>query len=346
MVSPAAEWFVDNFHLIEDQLREIKHDLPENYYYELPKVDTGDLSGLPRVYAIALAILAHTDSRLDTDILKRFVVAFQLQRTLRIGELWAIPISLRVALVEQLRSLAEFLVTVREKRHLADVFADQVLQVAAQAHTRTEVLIDMIEARPEATTEPDRAFMIQLIQRLRDQDPDVWPVLAWIENRLRELGTTSERLTQLDLTEQAESQVTIGNIISSMRMLASIDWRDFVEEVSHVDRVLENDPSESFAKMDFQTRDRYRHVIEDLSKHSKKSEVEVAQMAIDLARANSHSGTVRASHVGFYFIAEGLRFWNGRAATGRHFPPEFLNLFAIFRPQFIFPRWVFRHSQF
>ena len=105
-ISPAAEWLVDNYHIIEEQLREIRQDLPKSYYHELPKLADGELQGFPRIYAVALELIAHTDSRLDTNTLQRFIRAYQTVAPLSIGELWAVAITLRLALIENLRRLA------------------------------------------------------------------------------------------------------------------------------------------------------------------------------------------------------------------------------------------------
>src|SRR5436305_7666980 len=131
-ISPAAEWFVDNFHIVEDQLREIREDLPVGYYRELPKLERGDLAGYPRVYALALTFVAHTDSRLDAEALRRFIRTYQQHRPLTIGELWAVAISLRLALVENLRRLALRIVAARAAREDADVLADELLELAGR----------------------------------------------------------------------------------------------------------------------------------------------------------------------------------------------------------------------
>src|SRR5258705_10135973 len=131
-VSPAAEWLVDNFHIVEEQLREIRRDLPKGYYKELPKLKDGVLAGYPRVYAIALSLIAHTDSRLDADTLRRFIRSYQTLRPLSIGELWAIAITLRVALVENLRRLATRIVSARNDREEADKLADKLLEIGGR----------------------------------------------------------------------------------------------------------------------------------------------------------------------------------------------------------------------
>src|SRR5258705_756405 len=130
LISPAAEWLVDNFHIVEEQLREIREDLPKSYYHELPKLAEGELKDFPRIYAVALALIAHTDCRLDTPTLRRFIAAYQTMAPLSIGELWAVAITLRLALVENLRRLAVAVVRARGERGAGAKLADQLLVAA------------------------------------------------------------------------------------------------------------------------------------------------------------------------------------------------------------------------
>ncbi len=314
-ISPAAEWFVDNFHIVEDQLREIREDLPVGYYRELPKLEQGELAGYPRVYALALTFVAHTDSRLDADTLRRFIRAYQQHRPLTIGELWALAISLRLALVENLRRLATRIVAAREAREQADALADELLELAGR---QPEKLTALLDGRLGDGEEPDRAFVVQLTQRLRDQDPAVAPVFDWLERQLQKHKQTTEQIVHLEHQRQAAAQFTVGNIITSMRLLSTLDWRDFFESVSLVDPVLGEDPAGVYALMDFATRDRYRHVVERISKRTRKTEMDVAGAAVRLAAEaaqsveSAESGELGAdggeeAHVGFYLVGAGVR---------------------------------------
>src|SRR6202030_2224234 len=126
-ITPAAEWLVDNFHVVEEQIREIRDDLPRGYYRQLPKLSDGPFAGYPRVFGIAWAFVAHTDSRFDPETLRRFVCAYQRVQPLTIGELWAVAITMRVVLVENLRRAADSIVRGRAARQEADELADDLL---------------------------------------------------------------------------------------------------------------------------------------------------------------------------------------------------------------------------
>jgi cyclic beta-1,2-glucan synthetase len=327
-ISPAAEWLVDNFHIVEEQLREIREDLPKSYYHELPKLAGGELKDYPRIYALALALIAHTDCRLDTTTLRRFIAAYQTVAPLSIGELWAVAITLRLALVENLRRLAMIIVRAREEREQADKLADKLLELASR---QPSALIPLVKERMGKRDKIPQSFVVQLTQRLREQDPAVMPVSDWLEKRLEQQGLSIEQVIHLEHQRQAATQVTVGNIITSMRLLSTLDWGDFFESVSLIEPLLGTDPAGAYLKMEFATRDRYRHVIERISKRTKSNELDVARGAVKLAEAAEeksaeenaakdhsdkngsdgagHPGYLAKppeAHVGFYLIDRGL----------------------------------------
>jgi len=301
-ISPAAEWLVDNFHIVEEQLREIREDLPRGYYQELPKLADGELKDYPRIYAVALALIAHTDSRLDTNTLRRFIAAYQTVAPLSIGEIWAVAITLRLALVENLRRLAVTIVRAREEREEADRLADKLLELAGR---QPSAMLPLVTEKLGKREKLGQTFVVQLIQRLREQHPSITQVMDWIEERLRRQEMSSEQVVHLEHQRQAAAQVTVGNIITSMRLLSTLDWRDFFEKVSLIDPLLGQDPAGAYSKMEFASRDRYRHVIERISKRTKVTEQEIAKFALKLAAENKEEGGPRA-HVGYYLIDHGL----------------------------------------
>src|SRR5580692_2179399 len=186
-ITPAAEWLLDNYHLVEEQIREIRADLPPGFYRQLPKLADGPFVGYPRVFGLAWAYIAHSDSRFDPDSLRSFVRAYQRVQPLTIGELWAVAITLRVVLVENLRRAAARIVASRAARQEADALADRLLGVNGYA-AEPDALVR--RAADRASFSP--AFTVQLVQRLRDQDPRETPALHWEEKRLAGQGTTSD----------------------------------------------------------------------------------------------------------------------------------------------------------
>ena len=276
-ITPAAEWLVDNFSVVDEQLREIRDDLPADYYRELPKLADGPLDGFPRVLGLAWAYIAHTDSRFDPESLRRMARAYQEVEPLTIGELWAVAISLRILLVENLRRLAERIVRSRADRQAADELADRLLGLAIEGgKTVAAPTLDQL-SRAELST----AGRVQLFQRLRDSDPAVTPALRWLEELVASQGTTAEELVQVEHQRMATMNVTVRNVVTSMRLISWFDWAEFVESVSLVDDVLRE--GSGFDAMDFATRNQYRTAVEELARRSGRTEIEVARRAVDMA---------------------------------------------------------------
>jgi len=294
-ITPAAEWLVDNFPVVEEQIREIIDDLPPGFYRELPKLAEGHLHGYPRILGVAWAFVAHTDSRFDPDWLRRFTRAYQKGEPLHIGEIWALAISLRIVLVENLRRLTESMVASKTARQQADALADALLGLKGQGPADPGAVL-----RPFERGELPRAFAVQLVMRLRDQEGRVVAALEWLNRRLADQKTTTEEIVRLEHQEQTSMNTTVRNIITSMRLLTSMDWAQFFEDVSAVDELLR--AGSDFAAMDFPTRDLYRHAIEQLSRGSGLREVDVARRVLAAARV---APDPRRKDPGYYLISAG-----------------------------------------
>jgi cellobiose phosphorylase len=305
-ITPAGEWLLDNFYLIEEQIRAARRHLPKGYSRELPRLLNGSSAGLPRVYDIAQETVSHGDGRVDPESLSNFVAAYQTVTALKLGELWAIPIMLRLSLIENLRRIGTRIAADRIDRNRADYWADKLTDIAGKdPKSLILVIADMARSNPPMVS----SFVAELTRRLQGQGgPALAMPLTWIEQRLSECGLTIKQLVQSENQKQAADQVSLSNSIGSLRFLDAMDWRAFVEAMSDVERTLRVDTGGVYGKMDFATRDRYRHVVEKIAKRSRLSEGEVARKAIQLAHeaATRKGDDDRAAHVGFYLIDKGV----------------------------------------
>jgi cyclic beta-1,2-glucan synthetase len=304
-ITPAGEWLLDNFYLIEEQIRTARKHLPKGYSRELPRLLNGPSAKLPRVYDIALEMISHGDGRVDPESLSSFVTAYQTITALKLGELWAIPIMLRLALIENLRRIGTRIAADRIDRNRADYWADKMTDIAGKDPKSLILAIaDMARSNPPMVG----SFVAEFTRRLQGQSPALAMPLTWIEQQLAECSLTIEQLVQTENQQQAADQVSISNSITSLRFLGTMDWREFVETMSVVEQTLREDTGGVYSKMDFSTRDRYRHVVEKIAKSSRLSEGEVARKAIQLAHeaAARKDGDSRVAHVGFYLIDKGF----------------------------------------
>ena len=296
-ISPAAEWFIDNFHLIEDQIQTTRRHLPRAYHRELPQLVNAQVPGTPRVYDLAIELISHSHGRVDKLGLMAFVEAYQSLQPLRLGELWAIPIMLRLALIENLRRVVASVTSERRDRELAGRWIGELAAALVTAPNHLVlVLAKLVSEAPNITN----AFVAELASRLQSQGPGMAIVMSWLEQRLVERGQTVEHAFHLASQSLAADQVSVSNSIGSLRFLDATDWRDFVESTSFVEQVLRGDPAGVYADMDFASRDRYRHVVEAVARRCSASEEEVARAAIRLARESG-------GHVGTFLISDERR---------------------------------------
>jgi len=303
-ITPAAEWLIDNFHIVRAQLRDIHDHLPPKYYRQLPKLADGPLKNFPRVYGIAWAFVAHTDSRIEPDLLVRFLKSYQNVQPLTIGELWAVSITLRVVLMENLRRISERIAHSQEAREEADSIANEILGLTDSPPRPIEVVISLLEGELLS-----RAFIVQLLQRLRFQGSRFDPLLEWLEERLARDGLVPDELVGTEHSSQTSANATVRNIITSARMMAAFDWQGFFEEVSLVEKTLRK--RSSYGDMDFATRNRYRHALEEVARFSEMSELSLAKTVVArceearLAVDRGEPMDERATDPGYYLISSG-----------------------------------------
>jgi cellobiose phosphorylase len=303
-ITPAAEWLFDNFYLIEEQIQMAKRHLPRGYSRELPRLLNGPSAGLPRVYDIVLELISHVDAQIDAGPLSSFIAAYQTVHSLKLGELWAIPIMLRLGLIENLQRVSTRLTIAREDRDLANLWVNRLQEMAEKNPSHLVIVVaDMAKSDLPLSS----SFVAEFCQRLSRQSPVLHLARGWLEQRLGQQGLSIEQLVQLDSQNQAADQVSVSHSITSLRFLSAMDWKEFVESLSLVETTLLADPADVYSLMDFATRDRYRHSVEFLARHCQLAEAEVAQRAIELTAdsARQKGPGDRTVHVGFYLIDKG-----------------------------------------
>ena len=299
-IAPASEWLLDNFYLVEEQIHSTRRLLPRPYLDQLPALT----SDCPRTYRIAMELVAHTDGRVDASALDAFIAAYQSVCPLTLGELWAMPLMLRLALIENLRRVAQRLAAARRHRDIAADWSDRLLKAAEQRPADlVVVLADMTQSSPPLSG----AFLAEFTRALQGHAPAFALAGTWLEHCLAGEGFTIEQMVLAEGQAQAADQVSVGNSIGSLRFLAVHDWRDFVAVHSVVEQTLIDDPAGVYARTDFATRNRYRTCVETIARRTGRTEEEVACQAVALARsATAEPGSpARESHVGYWLFTAG-----------------------------------------
>jgi cyclic beta-1,2-glucan synthetase len=313
-MSPAAEWLLDNFHIVSAAARDIQHDLPPSFFKRLPRIVSDEFAGLPRIYALALELIGSSAGRLDAQRLQRFISAFQSVTPLTMGELWAWPSVLKLALLDHLRARGDVLAATRRHRLAADRMAGAIEAAPTGRH--------------EWPAEIHHSFVTRLLQRSRALGPMASQLHHQLEHALASRGASIEDAIRAEGQHEASEQATVANLITSLRLIGTFDWSEFFESVSLVEQVLQRDPAGVYGQMDFRSRDRYRHAVEELAVPTGEGQLLLALKSVERARqAHVSQPDSRASHVGYHLIGGGRRAFERSVAWRPDFTHQVRRLF-------------------
>jgi len=290
-VTSASEWLLDNFHLVSAQVADVRRNLPQTYYRQLPPLASPEHRGRARIYALAVELVRHSDGRFERHELAAFLTSYQRIAPLTIGELWAWPSMVTLALVENLRRLADEILRSRRARAIAD---DHL--------SRAET--DRPKSWPDGI---HVASIVQLLLRMREYGRRLPNLQRAVQADLDARHMTAEEAVRGEHQRQGVTQVSVANAITSLRLCSEIDWREFVERVSLVEHALLRDPAGVYGRMDFLSRDEQRHAVEQIAAPNGEAQVHLAMKAVErAAQAASRGSTAdRAAHVGFHLVGPG-----------------------------------------
>ncbi|HEV2179156.1 MAG TPA: hypothetical protein VGR59_02495, partial [Gemmatimonadaceae bacterium] len=332
-VGPAGDWLLDNFFVVHEHIQEVHESLPRGYYRELPELAGGPLAGYPRVYELATTLIAHTEGRVDLENVDLFVSAFQQIAPLSIGELWAVPAMLRLGLIENVRRMTLRTVQRLDELGDADEWAARIRDASDEGPEALASTLDAFVANHPPLT---ANFVSRFLQQLRLARGSFPPLLR-LEQWIAEDGLTAEEAGARSTERLALTQMMMANSITSLRAVAGTDWRTFVDRQSRMEAILRQDPSGTYARMTFRTRDEYRHAVERIAKRTRRPEETVAKKAVDLARAATSDGGADGyrAHVGYYLIDDG-RAALERATSYRATVRESIHRWVLRHPNVVF----------
>lgn len=303
-LSPTSEWLLDNFYIIEEQVKDIKHNLFKKYYFQLPLLKNSQMKDYPRVYALASELVDHTDGSIDENTLINFIGAYQTRQPLTMGELWVMSVMLRIALIEKISNICRELSIHYRQRHKAGQLADLIIGAVEKGDEVQKIIDEGVGKK--AFISP--SFIEFLVQKLRKQGRNTAAVVGYIDNILVEKDSSLEKLIYREHQDQAARQVSIGNAITGLRMIAAVDWNEIFESLSYVEGILRRDPAGYYGQMEFESRDHYRHVVEKISRFYDASEIIVAEEALKCAReAPVKNDRDPVRHVGYYLVDIGRK---------------------------------------
>ena len=291
-IGPAADWIYDNFHIVSGEVGNVRQNLPRGYARTLPTLALREHAGQARVYAMAIELVRHSDSRISRHTLVQFLTSYQRVAPLTIGELWAWPSMLKLALVENLRRLTDEVLAARAARSAADAYVASA---------------DGGESAPPLPPGVQPAFLVHVLQRVREYGPRLTNVRTAVDTELQSRQASIEDAVRAEHQRQSVLQVSVANVITSLRLCATLDWQEYVESVCLVEGVLQRDPGGAYGRMDFASRDQMRQAVEELATPTGEAQVRVALKAVETARQAAAAGSAadRQAHVGYHLVDRG-----------------------------------------
>jgi cellobiose phosphorylase len=307
-IVPAAEWLLDNFYVIEEQFKETQYHITSDLSRNLPVLTKGDHAGFPRIYGMAAELVEFLNGRLEEETIVSFLEEYQAHAPLTCRELWAIPLFLRICLLETIKDIAVMISESIKLRKQADEWAVKLMN----SLTRSREDPDYRDEFRKVITEHDAANKVlkpvyaeRLLQRLREEGGEAAPIIRWVDGKLAVQHTSADEIVQQVHQTQASSQGSMGNAVTSLRLVSNMRWDEIFEQLSILDRILRQDPAGIYSAMDFASRNSYRHRVEQIAKKHRANELQVAEKALECARENQEDSLEKMRHIGYYIVDQG-----------------------------------------
>ncbi len=295
-IPSSAEWLLDNMYILEVSIEDVKLNLPKKYYKELPKISNGPMKGLPRIYALAVELIKNTVGTLNRGNITKFLESYQTVNPLTIGELWAFPLMLRLRLVEWVEFLSVHVDNRMREGELATFWGNRLLNTARHDPERLPVILDELSKDQKSYS---GHFAEELLDHLFDEESVLPQLRKWLEDHFQK--PLDDILRQEHLEETSE-QIVFSNTFKSLIILSQVSWPDIFESVSAVDAVMCEDAAGVYSRMDFDTRNNYRAIVESMARRAKVGEIDVAKIALSLSQKGSNDFE---KHIGYYLIDSG-----------------------------------------
>ena len=305
---PAARWLYDNFYIL---LREIERSSQKNdVYHNLPIITEGVFKGYPRIYAIAYEMTAISGAKLSEDIITEMLKAYVDISPLTSMEIWAFQDVLGLCLLQGVLNTSKDILSVTDKKTIADKFINEQMEKDMGEEFD---LLSKSNSNLRDDLKKDNVFLSHVFYLLKNMSIE--------DRRINEYmtGLTSPRETPFKPADTflKESRFEVGleaiirTFIVSLRSINDIDLEEMFEKISPVHDILKEDPAGIYEKMNFETRNRYRNVIEKLALKTNVPEWEVAKKTVALANELKNNGSIHVpEHVGTYLVHKGSRMIN------------------------------------
>ena len=303
-IHPAGEWILDNFYIIEKTVKTIIKDLSPKKYTNFIGIEDGADYGFARIYVLATQIVSYTDAKIDDEILKDLLKAYQTKKTLNMEEIWNIGLFLQIALIENIRNVCEKIYSSQIQKYKVENIIERLIENRSEDKLKYKN-VPYYKTKNLGYGEMKYPFIEHMSYRLRSYGRRAYKFINVLEDEVSKMGTSVEDVIKKEHFDIAVRKVSIGNSIISINKLSRINFLQIFEEINGVEEILKNDPAKIYDKMDYKTKINYRNKIKELSKKTKISEIYIAKKCIELASQKYQQS--KKNHIGYYLIDEGKK---------------------------------------
>ncbi|WP_294358516.1 glucoamylase family protein [uncultured Clostridium sp.] len=296
-VIPPSEWLLDNIYILEKEHEEIRTAIKGRILKELPVISDGAMRGFPRIYFIAVEIVGCMDGKIDISSIERFVREYEENVILTSKEIWALPIMIRIALMHRAANIVEKMVYVQKEKALGNIVGEEIVD---KINSSDELKVKLKEIYDDEKVSVH--FVERVLKVLRDNEVEKIEVYKFLEKRLHKEGTTFDRAVTIDHNRISLFGISLGNTINSIRTMISVVWAPSFESLSYVEKDLRRDPLRIYEKMDFDSREKYRLKIEELSNKYNLSETFISDALLNCAEEGKED---YSRHIGYYLLGDG-----------------------------------------
>ena len=315
-IHPAGEWILDNYYIIEETVKWIEKELTLKKYTDFLGVANGAHRGFARVYVLATEIVAYTDSKISAKNIKDLLKAYQQKKTLSMDEIWNMGMFLQIAIIENIRGICERIYSAQVQKYKVENIIERLVENKAKEELQFKN-ISAYRSKVNEYGEMKYPFIEYMSYKLKRFGKKAYPFLNILEEQVDKMGTDISDVIKKEHFDIAVKKVSIGNCITSIKVLQRINFIDIFEQINEVDDILKKDPIGIYEKMDYKTKIEYRNTIKQISRKTKISEIYIAKKCLELAE-NSTKGETQdnltteerqriniKSHIGYYLIDDG-----------------------------------------
>ena len=281
-IHPAGEWLLDNYYIIEENVKIIEKELTKEKYKNLISISNGNYKGYARIYVLAAEILAYTENNVNSTNLSLALRSYQKSKSLSMNEIWNIGTFLKIVLIQNIANICEKIYSSQIQKYRAESIVERLVETRKKDEQIYKNDVTR-QTNKLGYGELKYPFIEHISYKLKKIGKKGKVFLDIVENQVNKMGTHISDVIQKEHFDIAIKKISMANSILTIKRLNRMDFVKIFEQLNGVEEILKEDPLRIYENMDYESKEMYRNKIEQISKKTKISEIYIAQTAIELA---------------------------------------------------------------